>query len=51
MIWKLEIPSTKFQISSNVQNTKFPNKKAWNLDIRIWKLFGIWNLDIGIYRS
>jgi hypothetical protein len=35
----------------NVPNTKFPNEKVLNLDIGIWKLFGIWDLDIGIYRS
>jgi hypothetical protein len=51
MIWKLEIPSTKLQISANVQNTKIPNEKVLDLDIGIWILFGIWNLDIGIYRS
>ena len=48
---KLQIPSTKSQVSTNVQNTKFPNEKVLNLDIGIWKLFGIWDLDIEIYRG
>jgi hypothetical protein len=34
-----------------LSNGKFPNGTVLNLDIGIWKLFGICDLDIGIYRG
>jgi hypothetical protein len=41
--------STKFQIISNVPNSKFETKKwFWSLGIGILELFGIWNLGFGI---
>jgi hypothetical protein len=46
---KFQIPSTKFQTSTNVQNTNAPNRLIiWNFDIGIWDLFGIWILGFGI---
>jgi hypothetical protein len=33
--------STKFQTSTNAQNTKFSNGNVLGLDIGTWKLFGI----------
>jgi hypothetical protein len=47
---KMEIPSTKSQIPNKHQCPKYeyPNNKFSNLDIGIWKLFGIWILEFGI---
>jgi hypothetical protein len=30
---KLRIPSTKFQISTDAQNSNVINRKIWNLDV------------------
>jgi hypothetical protein len=46
---KFQIPSTKFQTSTIVQNTNVPNKQiVLDLPIGIWDLFGIWKLRFGI---
>jgi len=45
---KHQVPSTKLQIISNYQNSKFQTKSFWSLDIGIWNLFGICDLDFGI---
>jgi hypothetical protein len=46
---------TKSQISSNHQNSKFVPEGIrdlgncfGNLELGIWVLFGVWDLDIGI---
>ena len=58
---KHQIPSTEYQISSNEPNSKFqtpspfrspPGGERWgegrSLEIGIWNLFGICNLEFGI---
>jgi hypothetical protein len=46
--WKFQIPSTKFQINSNEPNSKLQTKLFRSLEIGIWKLFGICNLEFSI---
>jgi len=45
---KHQIPSTKFQISTKFQCSKFQTYKFRSLEFEIWDLFGIWNLRFGI---
>jgi hypothetical protein len=38
--------STKLQINSNEQNSKFQTKSFWSFGIGAWNLgFGIWDLN------
>ena len=41
--------STKFQISSKLQNSKIQTKSFRNFEIGAWDLFGIWNLEFAEY--
>jgi hypothetical protein len=43
---KYQIPSTKFQISTNFRNSK--ENHFGSLETGDWNLSGIWNLFIGI---
>jgi hypothetical protein len=45
---KFQTPSTKFQISTNVQNSNDQMEKFGDLDIGIWDLFVVWILEFGI---
>jgi hypothetical protein len=52
---KFQITSTKFQINSKFQLPNDPNEenpiileRAFVLEIGIWILFVIWNLELGI---
>jgi hypothetical protein len=47
-IWKHQIPSTKYQISSNDQNSKIQTKSFRSFGFEVWNLFGICNLGFGI---
>jgi hypothetical protein len=48
---KHQIPSTKFQTSSNVQNPKSQTRQFGSLELEVWNLFGIWNLKFGISEA
>jgi hypothetical protein len=40
--------STKHQINSNHQNSKFQTESFGSFEIEAWDLFGIWDLEFGI---
>jgi hypothetical protein len=46
MIIKHQIPNSKHQTNSKMQNHKL--KTVWSLSLEIWNLFGIWCLVLGI---
>jgi fibronectin type 3 domain-containing protein len=48
---KHQIPSTKSQINSNDQFSKFRTKLFWSLEIGICNLFEIWDLRFGIWNA
>jgi hypothetical protein len=48
---KHQIPNTKFQIISNLLNSKLQTKSFWSFGIGVWELFGICNLGFGISRN
>jgi hypothetical protein len=48
---KHQMTSTKHQINSNDQNSKFQAKLFGSFGIEILDLFGIWNLGFGISDS
>lgn len=45
---KSQIPMAKYQINPNDQDPIFQKNIFWNLKIKIWKLFGIWSLLLGV---
>jgi hypothetical protein len=48
---KHQIPSTKFQISSNHRTSKSQTRLFWSFEIGASNLFGIWNLGFGIWNE
>ncbi len=46
---KHEMTRTKFQIGSNLQNSKIQTKSFLNFEIGAWDLFGIWDLEFGVW--
>jgi hypothetical protein len=44
--WKFQIPKSKFQISTSVQNSKSQTKSFWSFGH--WSLEFIWNLEFVI---
>jgi len=48
---KHQITNTKFQTNSNYQISKFQTRSFWSLEIGICDLFGIWDLEFGIWNA
>jgi HSP90 family molecular chaperone len=45
---KYQMTSTKFQTTSNAQNSKLKTELFGSFGIGFWNLFVIWDLEIGI---
>jgi hypothetical protein len=51
LIQAKEIPNSRFQIPNKFKNSKNKFKTILDLELGIWCLFGIWNLEFGIWNS